>query len=450
MTDQHCRVTVVGERRRVNLAVPAQAPIVDYVATLADLCGQPTDDSFPAVWSLAVVGRAPFPLERSLAACGVVDGQVLQLRDVLAGEADEAVVLDVDEAVEDASQRFGRWAWTPRAHSATQLLLAAAWLVCALVALEVGAPRVDPRSLAGPAILLGVIGVAIAAVASHRKWPMPGPVRGLLAFATVPEFGAAGAFLAGRHATHGVVALAVMGGALLGSAMAMAAVPGTATLAISCVVAVGFAAAALLSALHADAAESAAVIVVVALVLSSLAPWSVGWLVVHSPFERALDAADLEVTANHVQRAWMLLAAWNAVLGLVEAVSLVWLAGSAGTSAMVLVGCASLALVLGAGASRQLIDVLPGLAAGAAGLLALSLEAPGRLHQPLWLGPVLALGLGFCLMLAGLVGTLPGRRPLKRPRFFSPLAGLLRLLSVPAAVGVFGVLDHLSELGHHL
>lgn len=56
MADQQCRVTVVGQRRRVDLAVPATAPIGEYVGELAGMCGESDDDAMPAAWSLAPYG----------------------------------------------------------------------------------------------------------------------------------------------------------------------------------------------------------------------------------------------------------------------------------------------------------------------------------------------------------------------------------------------------------
>ena len=38
--DVCCRVTIVGERRQVDLAVPATAPITSYIDGVARLCGQ--------------------------------------------------------------------------------------------------------------------------------------------------------------------------------------------------------------------------------------------------------------------------------------------------------------------------------------------------------------------------------------------------------------------------
>ena len=55
MAETLCRVTVVGERRRVDLALPASDPIAEFVPQLVRMCGQPLEDTLPAAWSLALV-----------------------------------------------------------------------------------------------------------------------------------------------------------------------------------------------------------------------------------------------------------------------------------------------------------------------------------------------------------------------------------------------------------
>src|SRR5262245_62067260 len=122
MADEYCRITVVGDRRQVDLAVPAGAPITDYVDDLARLVSQEENDLMPPAWSLATGLAGAFPPERSLSELGIADGQVLYLRDLLAGELDEPVVLDVAEQVAQASGQFLDRPWTPVARAATALV----------------------------------------------------------------------------------------------------------------------------------------------------------------------------------------------------------------------------------------------------------------------------------------------------------------------------------------
>src|SRR5258708_37911639 len=70
------RGTVIGARRRVDVALPAAAPIGEYSAGLASMCGQDSQRAMPPAWSLAVAGAAPPPLSASPAESGVVHRQV--------------------------------------------------------------------------------------------------------------------------------------------------------------------------------------------------------------------------------------------------------------------------------------------------------------------------------------------------------------------------------------
>jgi len=450
MPDRHCRVTVVGGRQRVNLAVPAKAPIYEYVMTIARLCGETDNDSLPAVWSLATTGSAPLPLDSSLDAAGITDGHVLYLRDAAAGEADEPVVLDIDEAVAEASQQFSRWAWTPRARAMTELGLGGAWLTGTLIAVAVLSgqlPAGGPRLVSAMGVAAGIISGILAAVARQRDWPMPTPLRLGLALSVVPEFAVAGAELTGHSAAPPAIALAAAAGAALGALFALAAAPGTATAGLVAVAAAGLVVAGCLMALHATGIECAATVAVAALGLSSLAPGLAARLVAAFPLGQRTNAPG--VTAD-VRRAHTLLAVWQSVLCAVEVVVLAWLAGSAQAFALALACCVSLALLLGASRYRQVADVLPGTVAGAAGLLAAILELPTRLGGPWWAGPAACLAVGLVLVAAGSTGLFrAGERP-GWPRWFTPVSAAARIVSVPLLVGVFGVFGHLLAVGGRL
>lgn len=77
-------VTVVGSRKRVNLAVPSDAPISHLVDTLAQKCGEPLGG---VTWALASSGSGTLPADRTLHDCGVNDGEVLYL----ASDGDAAI-----------------------------------------------------------------------------------------------------------------------------------------------------------------------------------------------------------------------------------------------------------------------------------------------------------------------------------------------------------------------
>src|SRR5262245_6574499 len=108
MLDDRSRVTVVGARKRLDVSLPSEAPVGEYVGRLAELCGQDRRRVLPQAWSLSVPGRVSIPLGESLAEQGVTDGEVLYLRD-LARDLDAApVVEDIDEAVAAEADRLRR------------------------------------------------------------------------------------------------------------------------------------------------------------------------------------------------------------------------------------------------------------------------------------------------------------------------------------------------------
>ena len=446
MADQHCRVTVVGETRRVNLMIPARAPIAEYAATLAELCEQENEAAFPAVWSLAVAGRAPLPLAASLDQAGVTDGQVLYLRDIAAGEADEPVVLDLDEAVSDAAERLGWWAWTPHSRAVTGLVVGALWLVAALLAAAFGVAHGSPRELSGLSIAAGLLSAAFAAVVSRRHWPIPGPACLALGLSAVPELAVGGGFLLGGHGS----AVGFAAGAVAGSLATLIAVPETVTAALVVAACICLAVTGALSALHADAMEDASVIAVIVLALASLGPQSIGRLVAYSPFESAGGTAEAGTVSDYVRRAHMLVAMWTTFLGLIGAADLAWLATFPNWYAQALAGSGSLALLLGAGAYRYLTEVMPNVVAGASGLLALALELPRRLPSGAWAGPLAATAIGLGILAAGMAQSFTSGETVSRPRAQLFLATTFRALSVPLALGVFGVFSHLQSLGHRL
>jgi len=444
VADHLCRVTVVGEKRRVDFTVPARAPIAEYVSTLAGLCGQDDDASFPAVWSLAVAGRAPFPLQASLDQTGVLDGQVLYLRDLAAGEADDPVVLDIAEAVEEATDELGRWAWTPRNRAVTGLAAGACWLVAALIVLAVRPDGTSLRLLSGLAIGAGLASAAVAAVITRRREPVPAPLGLALALSVIAELAVGGGFLAG-HPTVATVA----DGAAVGCFLAFLAVRDALTLPLPVFAVVTLVLSVFLTAVRAGAAQSASVIAVVGLALLAGGPQWTGRLVA-SPFGKAAmdGAGDVQ---DQVRRAWLLLAVWSTLAGLLTAADLVLLTTFPGWFAQALAGCAGLTLVLDAGSYRQLTEVIPNAAAGAAGLLALMLELPARVHLPPWSGPLAASAVGLAILGAAFARPAVGERLAREPRRFTRGAVfVLRTVCVALMIGSFGVFGELQSLGHRL
>jgi hypothetical protein len=270
--DERCRVTVVGARRRVDLAVPARAPIAEYISTLTRLCGQETDETFPAAWSLALPGLRPISPGTSLTDAAVRDGTTLYLRDVVEGETDEPLVTDVGELVEDAGDRWPRWNARHRALAVLGVGLGA--LLAALAALVLGSPDSPASGLS--AIVSGFGLALIAGVAVRRDWPVPAPLRLAVALAACPVLALAGYALPfARHGT-GAGLVAVVVGANVGALSALLAVVDVCTLTVETLAVVALPVSVLLAALRANGVESSAVVGVAALAVLGAAPLLAG------------------------------------------------------------------------------------------------------------------------------------------------------------------------------
>ncbi|MEV0617187.1 type VII secretion integral membrane protein EccD [Nonomuraea sp. NPDC050404] len=76
-----CHVTIVGPRRRADLALPADIPLPNVLPGLLRALGEVGGDAASAPgWTLQRPGGAPLDLGQSLGALGVLDGEILYLR----------------------------------------------------------------------------------------------------------------------------------------------------------------------------------------------------------------------------------------------------------------------------------------------------------------------------------------------------------------------------------
>jgi hypothetical protein len=264
MLDGRSRVTVIGARKRVDVALPATAPIGEYSAGLASLCGQAGHGVLPPAWSLAVAGGAPLPLSASLAESGVVDGQVLYLRDV-ARDPGAAAVEDIPELIAgEAETQRSRW---PRA--LVVMMFGLAWIAAA-------AGFASGRSGAGPlvpAISLIVAGLLLLATGwgLAQREVVPAALSVLISLTAVPCLAVAGALLGQALAGRGFLWAGVIGGACLGVLMSLAATPEAVVLLIGMQLAVALLLASLFVAVHATTTQVAAATVVAMLSVLGLA-----------------------------------------------------------------------------------------------------------------------------------------------------------------------------------
>ncbi|MCW2944017.1 MAG: hypothetical protein JWR24_734 [Actinoallomurus sp.] len=450
MDDERCRITVVGARRRVDLAVPARAPIAEYISTLTRLCGQETDETFPAAWSLALPGLRPISPGTSLTDAAVRDGTTLYLRDVVEGETDEPLVTDVGELVEDAGDRWPRWNARHRALAVLGVGLGA--LLAALAALVLGSPDSPASGLS--AIVSGFGLALIAGVAVRRDWPVPAPLRLAVALAACPVLALAGYALPfARHGT-GAGLVTVVVGANVGALSALLAVVDVCTLTVETLAVVALPVSVLLAALRANGVECAAVVGVAALAVLGAAPLLAGRLTALAPVRRSESAAadPADEVAVAVGRSRAVLIAYALTASVVLAACMLVLAGSADLFAVGLVLCLSLALLAQAGQSNVPAAVVPVAAAGGAGLIALAVRAPAHLlHTAQAVGPVAAWGVAVLLLCAGIAMTVrKAGGEVSRPSWIDTVGVLLSVLSVPLAVGVFGVFEYLMGVGGRL
>ncbi|GGM21393.1 hypothetical protein GCM10010129_77120 [Streptomyces fumigatiscleroticus] len=451
MEDERCHVTIVGQRRRVDLSVPVHAAIAEYTPMLLQECGQGTaDDTYPPAWSLALPGARPFPPESTLAESGVVDGATLYLRDVAADEHDEIEVTDLAEEIVSANRSGLAWDAVARAH--TMMVAGVAAVVAAFLVLTTTGPA---RPTAGfGALLAGACLALVAAHATRRGWSLPAGVRLAAALSAVPLTIAAALALPAFRQSVSSALVAAGAAALLGAAAARFAVPHLLSLVVLAFAGLFLPVTVVLSVVGADRVESAAVIVVVLLGVLAVAPTATGHLVALSggaAVEGGSPAGAEGGVVHMVAEARRLLIGVTIVCCAVAVPALVLLAAASQVWAVALCGTVSFALLLRAGLLNALGAVLPQLAAGGIGLASGLTVAPASFGAPDWLGPVVlvllavaSLGLGTARVFGDYDETT------ERPAWMGSLGLLLSVLSVPLAVGVFGVFGQLQNMGQSL
>jgi type VII secretion integral membrane protein EccD len=456
MSAQRCLVTVVGSHDQVDLAVPAHAPIAEYADLLARLCGQDTDEALPPVWSLALTGTPALPVTTSLADAGIVDGQVLYLRDVLAGEEDEPVVRPVWEIVSDLGQTGPGRRWDTRARGRTAMLLGTCWLLAALTWLAVTG---HGGHLVGP--LAGVVGIGLAVTARLlRPYPrvLPRGLRVALGSGVVPALVLAsilsipGPHWDGAHLAYGEL------GALLGLLVALATVPDVRLAAVALLVLLASGVTALVLALGASTAATAGTVVVAGTLFLAVAPQTAGmltaasWLRMSSPSVQ--PRADPERLADRVALAHRTLVLLIGAMSAAVAVALLVLTHDATPFSVALAAVATVTLVLRSGTFQFAAEAIGPLLAGLAGSFGL-LAALGHwsatrpLVVPLMvLAGVAAVGVGLPVLLWRADARNAGADV--RPHRLRALLTACQLALPPLLLGGYGVYQLLWGLGNQI
>lgn len=458
MPDGRSRVTVVGERRRIDVALPSAAPIGEYSARLARLCGQPQQrGGLAAAWSLAAAGTPPLSLSASLADSGVADGQVLYLRDLARDPADDVTVADIDELVTDAAAAQRRNTW-PRPY--LLLCFGLAWLTAtALVVL----PRAA-AGMIGAAIVLAAAGLLLLAVGwslAVRRTLAPA-LAVVTSLTSIPCLAVAGGLLGVALAGPHLLWFGAVAGAVAAVLMSLAATPEPVVVLVATQLGVALVLAALLTAVHADAAQAAATTVVAMLCVVGLSKVAAAAVTVWSHRQDARSVAG--VTALLI-RSRRLLTALLTGPALALAVSLAVLARSGTGFALAMAGAGSVALLVRAQQAGFTDELVP---LGGAGLVGLFAVLSG-LAERIWPGDtaatVVLAAAGLALVAAAAVATatkteeapadLPAGFPVgagrpDRHRFVNVIGAICMVVTVCLALGVFGVLGDLMGMGRQI
>jgi type VII secretion integral membrane protein EccD len=454
---EQSRITVVGTRRRADVAVPSWTPIGEYAARLATICGQERNDVMPPVWSLATAGEAALPLDTSLADAGVVDGQVLYLKDTAGEPAEAPVVAEVDEVVAEESQRLR----TTKLHGGPATIVAGLlWLVAA-------ATLVTWRTSggAGGSIALIVTGLLLIGGAwglSQQKEVVPYALRLTVALTSVPIV-AAGGVLAGRILTTGGYPWeSGLIGANLAALLAFATLPEGALFAVQIELFMALATAVLIRGFAADRSGAAAVTAVAAMAVLAVARRLSAFVAAWSRRRQAARTSPTDATIELVGQSRQVLAVVLAGPALALAVALPVLAAASNSFALALTTAICLALLIRARHSAFTSEVIViGLAATVGGFVLIiaviralgpGSGATGPLLVVVGL-VVVSIGAGLCV-LTPKVGSEPPRGPGKpgsKKRSTMDLFGVLAVMAMaPLTMGVFGVFSKLLTMGRTL
>jgi type VII secretion integral membrane protein EccD len=448
--DKRCRVTVVGKRRRVDLAVPANAPIMEYISTLTTMCGQESDDNLPAAWSLAPAAGGPFHPSLSLAEAKVVDGATLYLRDLVQGETDVPLITDVEELVMEANDRWAHW--DSRHAVMTTISVGLGVVIAALAMLVIEEPDTPSSGLA--AIFFGIGFITLAGFSVRRDWAVPALLRRALALSACPALALAGYAIPISRTGSTTAAAVVAIGVCIGALGAFLALLDVWTLIVAVLAVVALPVTVLLALLHATGAECAAVIGVVAFGIANSAPGLAGRLVTLPPAQRNAvplrdPAAEIAASVRRTRKALLVL---MLAASLILAGCLLTLGSADDPYAVGLAVCLSLGLLAQAGQNNVPGAVMLMMATGATGLTVLAIRAPANLLDTSAAATALITSLagGLVLVTGILLARMPVTTARPRPPWLGSIGVFLSVLTVPLAVGVFGVFEYLATLGGRL
>jgi type VII secretion integral membrane protein EccD len=450
-----CRLTIVAERNRVDLAVPVDMAVADLLATVVGGLGRQVADDGAAGsgWVLQQVGRAPLDPGRTLAMEQVIDGAVLRLMPK-SQQLPELAYDDVFETVGiGISDRTSRWNAEATRHAAT---------VIAAIALlwGWGATLLSGPKWLAPMILLAVTTALLILACGALSRAVGNASAALLAgaFAVLYAAGTGAAAVGANHELRdfgAVQLLPAAGAAVLTAAICLALAGNGISLFVTiiCTGLLGAIGAGAANLLHLDtdvnsAQLAASLIAVVTLVLSPLAPMLAFRLSRLELPNMPADATELRRDESRVDgplvldqaiRADQHLTGLSGGIGLSLAIAAVVLAAG-GTSANILAVVIGVICLLRARVMTGRVQRSALLGSGVAAILAVltarAIASEGLTRTITYLAPAVAAGLA----LIALALSLPGRR-------LSPIWGrladigesVLVLAVIPLALSVMGV-----------
>jgi hypothetical protein len=457
--DGRSRVTVIGARRRLDVALPRAAPIGEYSAGLASLCGQDRPGVLPSAWSLAIGGASPLPLTASLAESGVVDGTVLYLRDVAREPQVQATVEDIPELIGEEAETQREKSW-PRA--LVVMTSGLAWLA-ASAGLAFSGPR---AGLITPAVTLVVAGLMLLGTAwalAQRKALAPPALCALISLTAIPCLTVAGGLLGEALAGRAFLWVGAIAGANAAALMSLAATPEAVILLVELLLAAAMVLAPLLVAVHATGVQVAAATVVATLSALGLVRLAAAHATVWSHRHPSQAASMANVATDLLIRSRHLLTVLVAGPSVALAVALPVLAFSGDGFALGMAAAASAALVIRAHQVGFAEELLPVGGAGLIGLFAVIAALAERTWRSAGAVTAVLTVAGLALVLGGamvaILGT-GGEPPPDIPAGFPPGAGrpdrrklidivgvLCMIAAVSLALGVFGVFHDLMGMG---
>ena len=180
MSTSLSRVTIVAPRSHLDVALPADVPLIDLLPSLLDLAGGATDDAARRDgWSLSRLDSGELDSSRTPAQLRLHDGEVLFLRP----RGDETSVTVFDDVVDALAGgvRDGQGRWTSVHSRTAALALGLVALAAGVVALPFLGPPYAAAGLTGMGLAVGLL---LVAAVFARALGLAGPASAIAVVAT--------------------------------------------------------------------------------------------------------------------------------------------------------------------------------------------------------------------------------------------------------------------------